>query len=260
MSDPNVIEFDTRKAKRFHIVCLDLETSGLEDHHEIIQIGAIKVSEDLGRWVHRPFEIKVRMEHPERASKEALEINHYNPVVWSAQAVSKQEAARQFALWIVGGSDHVKFAGHNIAGFDWPFLCRMFERADTAIMRTRKPRRNQEPEGEDDKGKFVKTPMIPGSGYHSLIDTGPLSAMLQLAVGQQELGSLSLRPVSRYCGFVHDEERAHEAVYDCVATLHVMRWMKAAMLTGAIEAKRLRQAQAWDMLRIDAEPSPSRGE
>ncbi|GAG21926.1 unnamed protein product, partial [marine sediment metagenome] len=219
MSIPQTIEFDTRKAKRFHIVCFDLETSGLDlDDHEVIQIGAIKVNESLNRHVIKSFEMKVRMENPERASPSALKVNRYDLEVWAKEAVSKQEAAIAFAEWIVDGSDHVKFAGHNLAGFDWPRICRMFERADTKIMQVRRPRKNQEPEGEDDKGEFIKQAMIPGSGYHSLLDTGPMAAMLQLAVGQQELGSLSLRPLARYCGFIHDDDQAHEALYDCMTT------------------------------------------
>jgi DNA polymerase III epsilon subunit-like protein len=243
----SIIEFDTRKAKRFHIVIFDLETSGLETHHEVIQIGALKVTEDLNSHVCEPFELKVHMNDFAGASEEALKVNRYDSGVWAKEAVQPAVAAQRFAEWIVDGSDHVQFAGHNITGFDWPFLCRMFEGSDTQIMRLSKPRRWQDPEDEDDKGEFVKESMIPGSGYHLLLDTLPLAGALQLAVGQQELGSKSLRPLSRYCGFVHDADKGHEALYDCVATLHVLRWMKASLLTGAIEAKKRRADEAWRM-------------
>lgn len=248
MSGPNVIEFDSRQAKQYHVVILDLETSGLEEQHEVLQIGALKVTEDLTKVVSA-FEIKAFMDYPDRAAQAALQVNRYDAAVWADEAVHKQEASRRFAQWIAEGSDQVKFAGHNIAGFDWPRLCRMFERSGVQLLQVRWPRSYQDPEGEDAQGKFIRQPVIPGDGYHSLIDTGPLSAMLQIAVGQQELGSLSLRPVARYCGYAHDRDRGHEAVYDCETTLYVMRWMKAALLTGAVEAKRLRQVAAWEMLR-----------
>jgi DNA polymerase-3 subunit epsilon len=84
----------------------DLETSGLRfDQHEIIQIAALHpVTGDF-------FECKVQFDE-KKASKEALEINHYCPSRW-AWALTQEEAARQFNQFC---ENHVSIARKSAAG------------------------------------------------------------------------------------------------------------------------------------------------
>lgn len=84
----------------------DLETSGLDfTKHEIIQIAALHpVTGDS-------FECKVQFDE-KRASKEALEINHYVPSRW-AGALTQAEAARQFNQFC---ESHVSIARKSAAG------------------------------------------------------------------------------------------------------------------------------------------------
>jgi DNA polymerase III subunit epsilon len=99
-----------------NIVITDLETSGLNPNlHEIIEIGAIKVSQPdlrvLG-WMN----VKVQMDHPEFADKKALEVNGYTPEAW-VDAISQQDAMQQYAAF----ADGCVFAAYNVT-FDWGFI------------------------------------------------------------------------------------------------------------------------------------------
>ena len=254
------IVYDSRRPKQGHIVVFDLETSGLDpDVHEILQIGAFKLMEDTLEVVDR-FEIKVKMEKPEVAQEEALKINGYDPDVWEKEAVEPWYAANEFASWLVNGtgggeegmspSDHLQFAGHNIAGFDWPFICNLFRVQGVELTRKSKSWRGEEVDGEDDKGDYVFKSTIPASP-RKLLDTGVMGAMLQVALGYAKLKSTSLRPLSRFCGFKHDEDAAHEAIYDCEMTVRVLRWFKAVLVAGNFNADQRNVERAWADLDYD---------
>src|SRR5258708_37565854 len=73
----------------------DLETTGLRpDVHEIVEIGLL-VIDQTSFEILDTFDVKVRPEHPERATKGALETNGYNPAQWS-NAVTIEEAIREY--------------------------------------------------------------------------------------------------------------------------------------------------------------------
>lgn len=268
------VTFDGRRPKNYHIVVVDLETTGLNpDDHEILQIGALKVDERTLAVIDA-FEIKVKPQHIDTAEESALEINRYDPELWEREGVDPRNAALLFASWVAsagiynsdvivtdGGrstrilkakTHHVQFCGQFITGFDWPFLNKFFTENEIVLQAqvnpTKEGRWADDPESihtDDDGKEYVLRDILPQESTRNLIDTKFAAAILRLAVGPQELKSTSLRPTARYCGFVHDKEAAHEAVYDCKATVHVLRWMKAALLTGAQEFKRREAEKAW---------------
>jgi len=111
----------------------DLETSGLDPAvHQIIQIAAIHLpSGDT-------FESKVKFDL-ERASKEALEINHYNADNWW-QAITQEQAATAFNQFCADHTSVVRkskksgkpyssacLIGYNNAHFDQNFIDRLID-------------------------------------------------------------------------------------------------------------------------------------
>lgn len=76
LSNPDII----RKLHREeNIVFCDIETSGLDPgEHEILEIGFVGLNQEK----YPPLDFKFKMKHPERASNEALRINHYNKDQW----------------------------------------------------------------------------------------------------------------------------------------------------------------------------------
>lgn len=123
---------------RDDVVFFDLETGGTESCHPTIQIAAAAVDISLPDWpITEKFERKV----PFNASicdPAALELNHYDPAVWEAEAIPatqvktefKQFLSRHTTLQLVSarGNDYTtaKIAGHNIIRFDLPRLDRLF--------------------------------------------------------------------------------------------------------------------------------------
>lgn len=94
----------------------DLESTGLDPQvHEVIGIGALRVSADLTRE-KGTFVRKVHPLHPENALPSATAINGYSPERWRG-AVSLHDALTDFAAFGKG----CIIAAYNIT-FDWTFL------------------------------------------------------------------------------------------------------------------------------------------
>ena len=117
-------------------VYFDLETGGVEEHHPNIQIAAIAVRD--GTEIDA-FERKIRFDES-AADPEALAMNHYDPAVWAAKAVTEDSAVRAFSGFCRDHADLVltskrtgrpytvaRLAGHNVVSFDIPRLRRMFD-------------------------------------------------------------------------------------------------------------------------------------
>lgn len=117
-------------------VYFDLETGGVEDNRPNIQIAAIAVRD--GKEIDA-IEHKIRFDEA-TADPEALAINHYDPAVWAAQAVTLDTAVRAFSGFCREHADLeliaqrsgrpyfvARLAGHNVVSFDIPRLRRMFD-------------------------------------------------------------------------------------------------------------------------------------
>lgn len=90
------------------IVWFDLETSGYKiGYHEVIQIGAIatdhslKILEEFNQLIF--FDV-------ERASVEALEVNHYVPEIWRDNAVYPEDAMNLFSKFLKRHSTYGKIS------------------------------------------------------------------------------------------------------------------------------------------------------
>ena len=106
------------------IILTDVETTGLDPrYHEIVEIGAIKVDQDLNELGR--FDLKVLPIFLERAEPEALAINGYRDQLWEG-AESYLTAARAFAEFSAEGV----LAAWNIT-FEYSFLDQMFR--DTRV-------------------------------------------------------------------------------------------------------------------------------
>lgn len=108
-------ETSTNFRKR-HLVFIDLETTGLDvTKHEIVEIGCMIVNGDNFQIVEE-YSAKVRPEHIETASKEALEINGYTKEKWHDSVKLRTVIEKVFAM-TKGGM----ISGWNVA-FDWAFI------------------------------------------------------------------------------------------------------------------------------------------
>ncbi|HTP56670.1 MAG TPA: 3'-5' exonuclease [Candidatus Paceibacterota bacterium] len=93
MTHPEQYEADTRLKER-PLAFVDLEFTGLQAHHEILQIGCVLVSQpDLN--VIREWQVRVKPEHIGDADPKALELVGYSEEVWS-EAVPLKDALTQF--------------------------------------------------------------------------------------------------------------------------------------------------------------------
>lgn len=118
-------------------VFFDLETGGLEMHHPIIQFAAVAVAHDYSET--SSVEIKIKFEES-LATREALEINHYDPAVWELQAVEPASACSLISGFLESfktlrliskrtGRPYsvAKLIGHNAASFDGPRIQKLFK-------------------------------------------------------------------------------------------------------------------------------------
>ena len=114
------------------IVCIDMETAGLEFQHPTIQIAAVAVQRGVEI---DSFERKLQFKM-EDATEEALKMNHYDPAVWETEAVPPFHAISALSGFFKKYADVMRqgkngdsyktcrVMGHNIAKFDMPRLWR----------------------------------------------------------------------------------------------------------------------------------------
>lgn len=102
--------------RKRHLIFIDLETSGLDvTKHEIIEIGCLIVNGENFEVIEE-YSAKIKPEHIENASKEALEINGYSKEKWQDSLDLKIAIQKVFDM-TKGGM----IAGWNVA-FDWAFI------------------------------------------------------------------------------------------------------------------------------------------
>lgn len=112
----NKDEASERSHAKPDFVVFDLETTGFDvREHEIIEIGAVRVSADL-TTIRGTFEERIRPERIEKAMPESLVVNGYTTEGWQT-AKGTEETLRAFCAFARGGM----LAAYNIT-FDWAFL------------------------------------------------------------------------------------------------------------------------------------------
>lgn len=174
------------------IVVFDLETTGLDpERHEIIEIGAVKVSHDLNSEIEE-FHAKIKPLRIETAMPEALQVNGYSDKQW-ADAAPVSEVLPAFLEFINGSM----LAAYNNT-LDIRFLLSNVLREQLSLT----------------------------SGYH-YVDI--FSIAYEHVVGRQgEDEKLRLSDMCAYFGIPKPPE-PHQALDDAHAALSVWRMVRAAL-------------------------------
>jgi DNA polymerase III epsilon subunit family exonuclease len=161
---------------------LDLETTGLNPgYQEICEIGALLVSQsDLK--VIKTFDRKVKPEHIETASPEALKICGYTPEKW-VDAISLKEGLTELSELAHGAV----LMGFNVT-FDWAYLQAGFNQVG-----------------------------LPDPFYYHRVDV--MSAVFAKYYNNQKFNKFSLRECCQYFGITN--RHAHTALADAEATYEV---------------------------------------
>ncbi len=119
--DINSLKNSDKKMRDRPLIFIDLETTGLRiQRHEIIEIGALKISPKPPFNIIEEMEIKVKPKHPEWGEKEAFKITGYSASEWE-NAVNLEEALKNLDEF---GKDGI-MAGYNV-NFDWAMLDRAY--------------------------------------------------------------------------------------------------------------------------------------
>ncbi len=115
---PKRYKTDT-KIKERPLVFVDLEFSGLELKHEVIELGCLVV--DQSDWkIKKEWHVKIKPVHIERADRNALKIIGYAKKKWG-NAISLREALLKFNEIAKDGV----LIGYNV-GWDFMFLEKSF--------------------------------------------------------------------------------------------------------------------------------------
>jgi len=101
--------------KKRNIVFVDLEFTGPEIKHEIIELGCVVVNQPNFEIIDK-WQTRIRPEHIENASSESLSISGYDPELWK-DSISLKDALLKFNEI----SQDCILAGFNF-GWDWMFL------------------------------------------------------------------------------------------------------------------------------------------
>lgn len=170
--------------KKRDLVFMDLETTGLEANHEIIEIGWLKVNQnDL--TIIEEMNIKIKPTHIENADPKALEINKYNSNDWK-DAISLLSALEIFTEKCQG----CVLTGYNFF-YDWAWLYKAF---------------------------FDNGATIPPFYYHKL---DVLSMAFVLLNNIPNIENFSLNDMCNY--FNIKRENAHSALFDAKFTFEVYK-------------------------------------
>lgn len=197
-------------------VCvIDTETTGLmASFHEMIQIAILPLDADLmPRKDVIPFYIEIRPDHPERASKKAMEINKLTFAKIAQRGFDREKAKDMLREWIeklglpvttYGTPKRIIPLGQNY-GFDKGFLMHWL--------------------GIDMYDEFFH--------YHyrdTMIAAGYLNDRAAMHGNPVPFSKINLQYL---CSTLKiPRERSHDALEDCVATAQVYRRMLQEGLLG----------------------------
>ena len=113
--------FDRMPYARRPLCFLDIETTGIEPgHHEITELGFWH--EKRGGWC-----IRIMPKYPDRFQPEARAISGYNDVDWAGAPRFEAVAAKAIEFM-----EDTILVGHNILGFDLPFIRAEYQSAGLA--------------------------------------------------------------------------------------------------------------------------------
>ena len=102
----------------------DIETSGLDPiGHEIIELGLVLVNQKTFDIIDQ-WSVKIRPEHIETATEEALNVNGYTNDLW-VDAYAPKMAMKVYAK----KTKDAIFLSHNVC-FDWSFVYEAFAKYD----------------------------------------------------------------------------------------------------------------------------------
>lgn len=170
--------------RRRHLVFIDLETTGLDvTRHEITEIGCMIVNGENFEVVEE-YSAKVRPEHIETASEEALKLTGYTAEKWR-DSVDLKIAIEKVYQMTKGGM----ISGWNVA-FDWAFI----------------------------EAAFRKLKIESNFNYHKVDVQAIAYAVLYK---NKEINNLKLRSIAAYYGF--DLGDVHGAMEDIRITYEVFK-------------------------------------
>lgn len=203
------------------IVAIDIETGGLAwwphliggcpiPMSPVIQVGAIAADEDDDLRELETLNVLVRFD-PSQCSPEALSLNHYDEKRWALEAIPNSEAIAKVGNFLSRHAAVEKLSkagrpyrvaqllGHNVAGFDAPFLRSWFQQ----------------------QGTFFPADFFP-------LDTISLAKLFEVAAsveqgGRRMFSDLKLATVAATLGVPLGD--AHDALGDVRTTLEIYRVM-----------------------------------
>ena len=171
---------------------IDIETTGLDvEQHEILDIAIVPLNEDFTISVTMPeFTARVRAEHPETATVEALRVNGLNPAVGK----SKKEVAKDFRQWLSDcGIEKIVPIAHNLE-FDMRFIRRTFPEESKVFSR---------------------------HGRDSMLLALTVNDIFRRETGEDKFSSVSLRAVKDILNI--PGESCHHALEDAKDAAHAYR-------------------------------------
>ena len=81
-------------------IFFDVETSGLDPSQDITELGAIYIDSNYTPNLKKFFHRRLILQNPDLADEEALEIGHYNEVMWEKTAVPAEQGLLEFNDWL----------------------------------------------------------------------------------------------------------------------------------------------------------------
>ena len=104
---------------------IDLETTGIDpvEGAEITEIGCILIKDDFSVDSKHTFHKRFTIQHMDKANPEALEVGHYNQVIWDKSSVHPEAGLKEWNDWLKEVSPGGKpiMAAQN-AEFDKSFI------------------------------------------------------------------------------------------------------------------------------------------
>lgn len=199
------------------VVFVDLETGGLDrERHPIIELAAVACSlpglEVLGRF-HALVDFDTATADPE-----ALQMNHFDPLRWAEESVPEDQVRKDFTAFLnrfktveqmskrtAKPFKVARLAGHNLPGFDLPFLQAWFRKVDA---------------------------FFPAS--YLAFDTVQLAAWVAAggSLGEPP-GNMKLETVAAWLGCAPEPGAAHSALVDCETTVRCARSLLAQIRSAS---------------------------